>query len=78
MIKDFTFIDENAFYGCEALEVVIIPLSVEIIERNAFLIYRDYNAVHIYCEASEKPAGWHENWVGTKSQVTWNYKDGIE
>ncbi len=62
-------IEEKAFYGAFFREI-IIPISVEEIESNAF--EDNSNMCMIYVEASEKPAGWSDYWIDDH-QVEWGY-----
>lgn len=41
---------------------ITIPLSVKNMGENVFSTGNDGTAFNIYCEASSKPSGWHEEW----------------
>lgn len=58
--ENITTIESGAVASCENLAYIYIPSSVTTIGGYAFSILA-YN-VEIYCEASEKPDGWSENW----------------
>ena len=54
-----TSISGSAFCYCENLTALVIPDSVTYIGEGAFI---GCNSLVIYCEASEKPEGWVEDW----------------
>ena len=63
-------IEGYAFNGCKNLEGVVIPDSVTIIGHSAFGDCKN----PIYCEATEKPAGWAYDWnsnVSNEAPVAW-------
>lgn len=67
-----TKIGEKAFADCENLLTCTVPSSVTEIGENAFYSCR---ALTIYCEASEKPEGWKNNWrseVVDDSKIVFN------
>ena len=67
-----TTIDVYAFRNCSSLKTLIIPENVIVIGEYAF----EYcDSLTIYCEASEKPSGWHNNWNKYGGEVVWNYKN---
>ncbi len=57
------------------LQYIVIPKSVEKINSEAF------QNVTIYCEVSERPAGWHDDFALNNCTVywggTWEYVDGV-
>ena len=62
-----------AFYRCLGLTSIIIPSGVTTLGKNVFSTC--INITDIYCEASSKPAGWHNDWyknVDTGS-IDWGY-----
>ena len=65
----------NAFGNCENLSTVYIPSSVEKIAGYAFnWSGSDSSSITFRCAASEKPAGWDEQWSkcnGTPN-IIWN------
>ena len=65
----------NAFGNCENLSTVYIPSSVEKIAGYAFnWSGSDSSSITFRCAASEKPAGWEEQWSkcnGTPN-IIWN------
>ncbi len=70
-------IGSKAFYGCGGLKSITIPSSVGTIEESVFSLCD--NLQTIYCEAAQKPAGWHNNWLGVCSaKVIWGYKGARE
>ena len=52
-------IGQWAFYNCTSLTSIVIPNSVISIGSYAFSYC---NNLTIYCEATEKPTGWDDNW----------------
>ncbi len=71
-------IEAHAFTGLNRLKSVIIPKSVKIIGKGAFLSEQD---ITVYCEADNAPNGWHTKWckrnigLGNKQhKVIWSYK----
>ena len=58
-------IDNMAFYSCESLKSLIIPQSVETVGNEIF------DNGTIYCEATEKPSGWDNNFYGENTTVYW-------
>ena len=76
-----TSIGSYAFYGCSSLTGVTISNSVKVIGESAFssgrgygmsvwMIELDIDFLTVYCEANEKPGGWHEEW--TSCPVVWD------
>ena len=61
-------IGESVFHGCDQLENIVIYDSVTYIGEWAF------TSGQLYCEATDKPAGWHEYWAISDSKVYW-YSD---
>ncbi len=58
------------FYRALVKEL-IIPLSVSMIEKDAF---KDIpNLSGIYAEAAEKPDGWNAYWIDESYDVQWGY-----
>lgn len=61
----------EAFYNCKNLKQIVIPLSVEMIDKNAF------TSTTVFCEAESKPEGWHENFASGIAKVyyatEWHY-----
>lgn len=68
-------IDEVAFGDCRSLTEITIPESVITISKEAFYMC---NGLTVYCEAAEKPEGWHEDWYslgyGKYCEVVWGHK----
>ena len=58
-------------FACSSLEVIVIPNSVTSIGIGAFL---GCSNLTIYCEAEEKPSGWHHSWNSSNCPVIWGYK----
>ena len=61
-------IDEFAFNACSALDKIKIPLSVSVINKNAFA--ECYNLT-IYCEAEKKLIDWNYYWNPDNCTVYW-------
>jgi|GEM_PF-1017847 len=62
-------IDSWAFGWNEALTEIVIPLSVETIYME---IFTGCHALqNIYCEASERPEGWNDNWANGCNANIW-------
>lgn len=63
-------IGSAAFYLCEKLQELFIPISVDVIE--AFCFSR-CDALTIYCQAPEKPPYWKYDWNEHNCTVVWAY-----
>jgi hypothetical protein len=64
-------IEEYAFEFTKLLTKIVIPKSVTSMGRSVF---EGCNALTtIYCEATEKPSGWDENWNSENVPVIWGY-----
>lgn len=69
-------IGANAFEGCSNLKSIILYNDVTSVGENAF---KDCNSeLKIYCEATSKPEGWHENWNFNGYEVVWDCFEPIE
>ena len=64
-----TSISEYAFYFNQGLTSVTIPSCITTIDKEAF---DNAPGLTIYCEAAEKPDGWHEKWNNMNSPVVWD------
>jgi hypothetical protein len=68
-------INKDAFASISAFPKVFIPASVTEIPD---CICDQSDNIQFYCEASEKPEGWNDNWnttfaaFGLKAPVTWS------
>ena len=71
VLTDETSIDDYAFYECDSLEKVYIPLTCEYIGEAAF--YGCYNLT-IYYEGAMIPFSWHNNWNVSGCIVSLNKK----
>ncbi len=60
--SQLTSIGDNAFSYCRGLTSIEIPSGVTSIGNYAF--EGCSGLTHIRCEASEKPDGWNDNWLG--------------
>ena len=49
----------------DAIKGFFIPSTVQYIEDQAFYSWSGI-IEHVYCEASQKPVGWHDNWNDEK------------
>ena len=54
-----THIGQGAFYRCPVLTDITIPAGTNIIDEDAF---SGCTNLTIYCEATEKPVGWVDEW----------------
>jgi len=65
-------IGEQAFWGCNNLESIVIPSSVTSIQNNAF----SYCYAKLYCIVDSKPNGWSSKWMGDdyNNSIIWNFK----
>ena len=61
--SQLTTIKKQAFESCDTLRSIRIPKTVSTIELNAFG-YCFYGNFTIYCEATSKPSGWDDYWMG--------------
>lgn len=66
-----TRIGEYAFCFCKGLQAIVIPEFVEEIGKYAF---DNCSNLTIYCEAKEKPEGWHEEWNRDNLPVVWGHE----
>jgi len=64
-----TAIGEYAFAGCNNLDSLVIPDSVQFVSGSAFY-YCD--ALTIYCEAQSAPAEWDPYWNSYNRPVVWD------
>ncbi len=66
-------IGRSGFSDNKSLHTVWIPASVQIIEEKCF---EHCSNITIYCEATEQPAGWDENWLADceNPTVIWGAK----
>lgn len=69
----YTELSYCTFYNHTELKSIYIPLSVTIIEECAISMCSDLT---IFCEAPEKPAGWHKQWYNgcENVNVVWGCK----
>ena len=71
--KSITDIGASAFSGCKSLMGIMLHDGVTKIGENAF---ENCGRLLIYCEAKEKPLGWHENWTGARDYyIHWGHKE---
>lgn len=68
-----TNIGDWAFVDCTSITSITIPNSVTSIGAQAFGGYSPLIFI-IYCETTEKPNGWNNNWLFTACPVVWNCK----
>lgn len=68
-VYQVTTISKNAFYKCEKMETIVIPLEITIIEDYAFII--DDSPLSIFCEIDKQPDGWSEYWKDDYLPVYW-------
>ena len=59
--QNILIIGDEAFQGCMGLQTVRIGSGVVMMGNMAFSIS---NSAKIYCAAAEKPADWHQYWIG--------------
>ena len=67
-----TYLGYAAFYGCEALKRIYIPIGVERVENDAF---RGCTVLAIYCEAAKRPKGWNIDWNYSGCPVAWGWNN---
>lgn len=63
-------INDWAFVWCSSLTKLLIHRDVEYIGKDVFVFC---DALTIYCQASQKPTGWNENWSGLSPSIVWDY-----
>lgn len=56
-------IERYAFSDCMSLNSIFLPKTVVGIADDAFAFWRHHDLT-IYCETSEKPTGWDDDWLG--------------
>lgn len=59
------------FDNCTSLEKIIIPISVSSVWNKVF---RGCTNITVFCEASEKPSNWDDDWLGVECPVVWGYR----
>ena len=59
-------IGDSAFRGCGKIAEITIPNTVVKMGQEVF---EGCGETKIYCEATEKPSTWHENWAGNCENV---------
>ncbi len=79
-----TTIEYLAFFGCKNLTSVFISKNVKYIEHSAFFIGDGNDVLTLYCEATNKPQGWADQWNFNNTDfstgehfyynVVWGYK----
>ncbi len=67
-----TSIGDRAFCGCESLTSIEIPKSV--INLGGAVFY-GCPSLTIYCEASDHPSGWADNWNSSYRPVYWEINE---
>ena len=73
-----TNIGDYAFEGCSSFTSIIIPSKVEFMGSNVFSgVLNSYiiSNFAIYCEISEKPINWKNDWNYYNLPVIWNCKN---
>ena len=65
-----TSIGARAFENCDFITSIIIPDFITNIDNEAFM---GCDSLTIYCQASQKPSGWHDNWNSSGCPVVWGY-----
>lgn len=76
-------IGEVCFDGCTSLRTIFVPDSVLRVGSSAFTAGQatadllHYGGTIVYCEASEKPEGWHNSfiWQGNFNNVVWGWDE---
>ena len=66
-----TGICTGVFKNNSSILTVVIPSTIESIEEGAF---NNSSNLKVYCEANEKPQGWHERWNINGRTIVWGYK----
>jgi uncharacterized repeat protein (TIGR02543 family) len=64
------FIERNSFSYCTNLNSVYIPAQVQIVDNGAF---SNCDQLTAYVEASSKPSGWGDYWIGYDRPVVWGF-----
>lgn len=67
--ESVTSIGAFAFSGCQSLMGILLRNTVTDVGEGAF---EGCEELMIFCEAAEKPSGWHEKW-NTRRNVRWSY-----
>ena len=67
---NLTSIGQCAFRNCRNLKTIVLYDGVTNVEENAF---KGCPNVTIYCEATEKSSGWHDNWNPDGCEVVWGF-----
>ncbi|MDE5755695.1 MAG: leucine-rich repeat domain-containing protein, partial [Clostridia bacterium] len=67
--RSVTSILESAFIERKDIISIDIPASVAYVGKNAF---KYCGKMAIYCQVSEKPAGWDVEWNPSRQRVIWN------
>lgn len=61
-------VEYSAFSYCTALEEIHVPDSVQYMEKQVFYGCTDLT---IYCEATQKPSSWDDDWNKSGGKVVW-------
>lgn len=72
--ENLKYIGNRAFGNCTNLTNIIIPNSVINIEEDAF---KGCKNLIIYCEATQQPSGWNDEWNSDNIPVIWDCKNNI-
>ena len=67
--ESITSIGAFAFSGCQSLTGILLRKTVTEVGEGAF---EGCKELMIFCEAAEKPSGWHEKW-NVHHNVRWSY-----
>lgn len=67
---NLTSVGTSAFENCTNLKTIILWDGVTNVEEDAF---KGCSNLTIYCEATEKPDGWSDNWNPDNCEVVWGF-----
>lgn len=71
--RSIKHIEAISFFGCDNLTDIVLPDSISYIGNSVFsgMLQPSTKRRKIFCEFSQKPDGWDENWTDDSSDVYW-------